>query len=197
MRKLANELICEVFDQSNITKFHICKFSNFQIFKFISCNLELFRLTGTLPKTFCMTKILIISTCLFLSLTALTAVAQTKDTTAARSKPEDQIRKYWFVMLLKGPTRDHDSATAANIQKEHLANINRLYNDGKIKVAGPFGDRGDWLGIFIFDCATKEEVETLLKTDKAVSSGRLAYDIRPWYTAPIGSFEPGKPKIQY
>jgi uncharacterized protein YciI len=112
-------------------------------------------------------------------------------------KEEEQIRKYWFVMLLKGPNRSQDSVTAAKIQKAHLDNINRLYNEGKIKVAGPFGDRGDWLGIFIFDCETKEEVEKLLQTDMAVSSGRLAYDIRPWYTAPTGSFEPGIPKKKY
>lgn len=112
-------------------------------------------------------------------------------------KEEEQIRKYWFVMLLKGPNRTQDTATAAKIQKAHLDNINRLYNEGKIKVAGPFGDRGDWLGIFIFDCETKEEVEKLLQTDMAVSSGRLAYDIRPWYTAPTGSFEPGIPKKKY
>ncbi len=67
-------------------------------------------------------------------------------------------------MLLKGPKRDQDSVTAAKIQREHLNNITRLYNEGKIKVAGPFGDGGDWLGIFIFDCETKEEVEKLLQT---------------------------------
>jgi len=132
-----------------------------------------------------------------LCMLSLGALAQNNDKKPDKPKMEDQIRKYWFVMLLKGENRAQDSATAANIQKAHLDNINRLYNEGKIKVAGPFGDRGNWLGIFIFDCETKEEVESLLKTDAAVSSGRLAYDIRPWYTAPIGSFEPGKPKVKY
>lgn len=132
-----------------------------------------------------------------LCMLSLSMRAQNNDKKSDKPKMEDQIRKYWFVMLLKGENRTHDSTTAANIQKAHLDNINRLYNEGKIKVAGPFGDRGNWLGIFIFDCETKEEVESLLKTDAAVSSGRLAYDIRPWYTAPIGSFEPGKPKVKY
>jgi uncharacterized protein YciI len=69
-----------------------------------------------------------------------------------------------------------------------------LYQEGKLKVAGPFGDDGDWRGIFIFDSPTKEEVETMLKTDPAISSGRLKYELKPWYTAPIGSFVPGKPE---
>lgn len=109
-------------------------------------------------------------------------------------KPEEQIRKYWFVMLLKGPVRNQDSATAAKIQRGHLDNMDKMYYDGKLKVAGPFGDGKDWQGIFIFDCATKEEVEALLKTDPAIAAGRLIADIRPWYTAPTGSFVPGKPK---
>ena len=112
-------------------------------------------------------------------------------------KPEDQIKRYWFVMLMKGETRTQDSATAAKLQEGHLANINRLYNEGKIKVAGPFGDRGDWLGLFIFDCSSKNEVDSLLKTDPAIGAGRLKYEIKPWYTAPIGSFVPGKPKVTY
>ena len=125
------------------------------------------------------------------------AKCQDKKATDTKPRMENQIRKYWFVMLLKGPKRDQDSATAAKIQTAHLNNINRLYNEGKLKVAGPFGDNGNWLGLFIFDCETKEEVEKLLQSDMAVSSGRLTYDIRPWYTAPKGSFEPGIPKTKY
>ncbi|MFN2458719.1 MAG: YciI family protein [Chitinophagaceae bacterium] len=104
------------------------------------------------------------------------------------------MRKYWFVLLKAGSNRTQDSATAAKIQTEHLNNIDRLYYEGKIKVAGPFGEKGDWKGIFIFDAETKEEVEKLLQSDLAISSGRLTYEIKPWYTAPMGSFVPGKPK---
>jgi uncharacterized protein len=120
-----------------------------------------------------------------------TAFGQKDSTT---KKLEDQIRQYWFVMLTAGNNRSQDSATAAKIQQGHMANINKLYYDGKIKVAGPFGDDGKWRGIFIFDCETKEEVEKLLNTDPAVASGRLAYEIHPWWTAATGSFVPGKPK---
>ena len=108
-------------------------------------------------------------------------------------KLEEQIRQYWFVMLTAGNNRNQDSDTAAKIQRDHLANINRLYNEGKLKVAGPFGDEGKWIGLFIFDCETKEEVEKLVKTDPAIAAGRLNYEIHPWWTAATGSFTPGKP----
>lgn len=119
--------------------------------------------------------------------------SQAKPVAKAKPKLENQIKQYWFVMLLKGSNRTHDSATAAKIQEGHMANINRLYYAGKLKVAGPFGDDGDWRGIFIFDCATKEEVEKLLQSDPAVAAGRLSYEIHPWWTAPTGSFVQGKP----
>jgi uncharacterized protein len=119
------------------------------------------------------------------------AVSGQKD--SANKKSETQIRQYWFVMLTAGNNHSQDSATAAKIQEGHMANINRLYNEGKLKVAGPFGDEGKWIGLFIFDCETKEEVENLLQTDPAVLAGSLAYEIHPWWTAAIGSFVSGKP----
>jgi uncharacterized protein len=124
-------------------------------------------------------------------LAAIHCKAQTKP--AHKATPQQQIHQYWFVMLTKGNNRTHDSATAAKIQEGHMANISKLYYAGKLKVAGPFGDDGDWRGIFIFDASTKEEVELLLKTDPAVEAGRLSYEIHPWYTAATGSFKAGKP----
>lgn len=106
------------------------------------------------------------------------------------------IRKYWFVMLTTGPNRTQDSATAVKLQAGHMANMEVMHQDGKLKVAGPFGDNGNWRGIFIFDCETKEEVVALLAKDPAIAAGRLAYEIHPWYTEPSGSFLPGKPKKQ-
>ena len=97
-------------------------------------------------------------------------------------------------MLKMGPNRTHDSLTASKIQAAHIRNIDSLYYEGYIKVAGPFGEPGDWRGIFIFDAPSKEIVEKLLQTDEAIKSGRLTYEIKPWYTAPMGSFVPGKPK---
>jgi len=106
--------------------------------------------------------------------------------------PKD-IRQFYFVMLTAGPHHS-DTVGVAALQAAHLANINRLYKEGKIKVAGPFGDDGNWRGIFIFDCATREETEALLKTDPMIRVGRLNYEIHPWFTQSSGSFLPGAPK---
>ena len=95
---------------------------------------------------------------------------------------QSSIKQFFFVMLLKGPRRNQDSITAAGIQEGHMSNIRRLAGMGKILVAGPFGDEGNWKGLFIFDCKTSQEVEDYLKTDPAVISGRLTYEIHPWWT---------------
>jgi uncharacterized protein len=118
--------------------------------------------------------------------------AQSKD--PKTSQPSLSIKQYFFVMLTAGPNRNQDSVTADKIQKGHMANIERLYTAGKLKVAGPFGDDGKWIGLFIFDCPEQAEVEKLLQTDPAIQSGRLVYEIHPWWTSPIGSFTPGAPK---
>ncbi len=116
-----------------------------------------------------------------------------QDTLKAKA-PEMQLKEFWFVLLKSGPNRSQDSASAAKIQAGHLNNMMRMYKDGKLKVAGPFGEDGEWQGIFIFD-AERKEVEALLQTDPAIKAGRLIYEIHSWWASPIGSFKPGKPDM--
>lgn len=109
-------------------------------------------------------------------------------------KPEEKIEQYWFVMIKTGPKQDFDSAAKAKLFEGHMANINKLYYDGILKVAGPFGKNNfAWRGIFIFDCKTKEEVEKFVQSDPAVAAGLFSVDIAPWYGEPVGSFKHGKP----
>ncbi len=94
---------------------------------------------------------------------------------------DGEMKEYFLVLLKKGPNRDQDSVTAADIQKGHLANILRLYNEGKMDIAGPMGYDEDLRGIFIFNCASYEEVLTLCSTDPAVKAGRLVPEIHSWW----------------
>ncbi len=113
----------------------------------------------------------------------------------SEKKPSEKIDRYWFVMLKPGPNRGQDSATAAKIQRGHLDNIDRLYREGLVKVAGPFAKNDlQWRGIFIMDCEDRATCEKHLQTDPAIESGRLVYDLVEWYTAPMGSFIHGKPE---
>jgi uncharacterized protein YciI len=90
---------------------------------------------------------------------------------------------YYFGLLTRGPRADaipKDELPA--IQAGHMANIERLAKDGKLLVAGPFMDGGDWRGLFIFKCASLEEAQALAATDPAIRAGRLKVEIHPWLT---------------
>jgi len=107
----------------------------------------------------------------------------TYDSTLAKKLGADEygMKHYVMAFLKRGPQRNQDSITAAKIQKGHMANINRLAEEGKLVVAGPFEDDGEIRGIFIFNVATLEEAQALTSTDPAVQSGRLIMELHPWY----------------
>lgn len=101
-----------------------------------------------------------------------------KDTTVSVG----EMKRYWLVLLQKGPNRNQDSISAEKIQAAHMANINRLAKEGKLIMAGPMGIEDDLRGIFIMNCADSTEVENFVKTDSAVITGRLIMKYYPWWT---------------
>jgi uncharacterized protein YciI len=109
----------------------------------------------------------------------------THHTSAASADPD--LTTYYFGLITKGPNFNaYDQEGRAKIQALHLANIQRLAALGKLLIAGPFPDNGDWRGIFIFKCASLEEAQALVATDPAVQTGRLRVELHAW-TAEKGS----------
>lgn len=98
-----------------------------------------------------------------------------------KEEPDGEMKQYFFVMLKRGPNRGQDSVTSMKLQEGHMANINRMAKEGKLVIAGPFGDNGDWRGIFIFDMKNMEDVKKEVEQDPAIQAGRLAYEIHPWW----------------
>ena len=93
-----------------------------------------------------------------------------------------EMKRYWLVLLQKGPNRNQDSISAEKIQTAHMANINRLAKEGKLIMAGPVGIEDDLRGIFLMNCADSSEVENFVRTDSAVITGRLIMKYYPWWT---------------
>ena len=90
---------------------------------------------------------------------------------------EPKFTTAYLAFLTRGDkwTPERTPATEA-IQKAHLANIQRLADEKKLVVAGPFGDNGRLRGIFIFKVASIDEARSLAATDPAVQAGRLALE---------------------
>lgn len=102
----------------------------------------------------------------------------TKDSTVSAG----EMKRYWLVLLQKGPNRNQDSVSAEKIQAAHMANIGRLAKEGKLIMAGPIGVEDDLRGIFLMNCSDSTEVENFVKTDSAVITGRLVMKYYPWWT---------------
>lgn len=90
------------------------------------------------------------------------------------------MKQYWFVMLKKGPRRDHPAAEAQALQAGHMANIQAYAAKGQLQIAGPFMDDGDWRGIFILDVPDRAGAEAMCNDDPAIKAGRLVCEIHPW-----------------
>lgn len=93
-----------------------------------------------------------------------------------------KMKQYWLVLLLKGSNRTQDSLTAEKIQEGHIANIRRLGNEGVLVMAGPMGYDRDLRGIFILDAKDSATAASYVNTDPAVKSGRLRFELHPWWT---------------
>jgi uncharacterized protein YciI len=94
-----------------------------------------------------------------------------------------KLNTVYLAFLKKGPNRkDGDGETSAvqELQKAHLANINRLAEMKKLIVAGPFGDDGVLRGIFVFRVGSLQEAQDLCATDPMVKIGRIAVELHPW-----------------
>ena len=105
------------------------------------------------------------------------------DATLAQQLGADKngMKQYVIAFLKSGPNRNQDAAEAQALQKAHMDNIHRLANEGKLVLAGPFMDKGELRGIYIFDVTTIEEAQKLTETDPAIKAGRLVMELHPWY----------------
>ncbi len=94
-----------------------------------------------------------------------------------------KLNPVYFAFLKRGPNRkegDDKNPEIQELQKAHIANIQRLAAMKKLLVAGPFGDNSDLRGIFVFRVGSLEEAQSLCATDPMVKAGRLVVELHPW-----------------
>ena len=96
---------------------------------------------------------------------------------------ERGMKTYVLCILKTGPKDAEIKGDArAKVFEGHFANIQRLAEEGKLAVAGPFGKNDKtWRGLYIFNVSTLEDAEKLVALDPAVKAGMFVYDLTPWY----------------
>ena len=107
----------------------------------------------------------------------------TYDSIAAAKYGADDygMKKYVMAFLKRGDNQSLDSIKRVELQNEHLKNIGRMAEEGKLVLAGPFMDDGDLRGIYIFNVETIEEAEALTNTDPSIQQGVLSMELKEWY----------------
>ena len=113
------------------------------------------------------------------------AGASIADPTLAKQLGADErgMRHYVLVILKTGPRRMPDGKPRDEMFAGHFANITRLADAGKLAVAGPFGDKTDWRGLFVFAVETPEEAAQLVATDPVIESGEMVAEYHRLYAS--------------
>lgn len=94
---------------------------------------------------------------------------------------ERGMRQYVMCFLKTGPLKVDDKAKRDELMKGHFGMINRLADEGKLIVAGPFTNGGDFRGIYLFDVKTIEEAQKLTETDPSIREGYFKVEFIKWY----------------
>lgn len=106
------------------------------------------------------------------------------DSTLAKSLGADDygMKSYVFVILKTGSYNPKEKEIRDSLFAGHMKNINRLVEEKKLIVAGPFGKNDlQYRGLFILDVKDIEEAGALVSTDPAVKANIFDYDLIPWY----------------
>lgn len=107
------------------------------------------------------------------------------------------MKNYVFVILKTGENKTTDKEERNKLFRGHMENIQRLVDEGKMIVAGPFGENDKtWRGLFILNVKTVEEAKTLVQTDPAIKAGIFDVELVPWYgSAALPEYLPASDKI--
>ncbi|WP_067145215.1 YciI family protein [Pseudotamlana agarivorans] len=100
-------------------------------------------------------------------------------------KTQDTIlmQQYFIAFLKSGAIRGQNEEETAELQKQHLEYLGKMYEEGHADISGPFGDDGDIRGITIYNVPTKKMAERLANEDPMVQANRLKVEIHPWWAA--------------
>lgn len=127
----------------------------------------------------------IICTFLLIAIGTSFSFAQTSyDTELAKEVGADEygMKKYVIAFLYRGDKVSEYSEEERNkLQEGHMANINRMAEEGKLVMAGPFFGNEELRGLYFFAVSSIEEAKALTETDPSIQAGVLKMELKEWY----------------
>lgn len=106
---------------------------------------------------------------------------------ASQGVDEMGMKPYVFALLQTGDTVARPDSVLSGLFAGHMSNIERLAEEGKLVVAGPFYDvpreHGSWRGLFVLNTADTAEARVWVNQDPAVRAGVFDVVLAPWYSS--------------
>lgn len=114
-----------------------------------------------------------------LTIASSAALAQNK-----QDAPEFKLVQFHMALLKRGP-KWSAAGLPQELRSAHVANVISLLESGKASIAGPLGDEGDIVGIYIFRAKSADEAKAWAESDPAVKSGELIAELHPWWSEDV------------
>jgi uncharacterized protein YciI len=97
------------------------------------------------------------------------------------------MKPYVLAMLQTADTKPRPQDELKAVFDGHMNNIERLAEEGKLLVAGPFYgiDKvpGSWRGLFVLNTSDTAEARSWVQSDPAVQAGVFRVELAPWYSS--------------
>lgn len=116
------------------------------------------------------------------SLLAPAALADHAAPPPAKAPPN--MESVQLVLLRRGPKWTPEQTPAvAELQRQHIAHLTRMGQEGKMVVAGPFDEQDDQglRGVCIYRVESVAEARRLAEQDPMVKAGRLRVEAMRWW----------------
>ncbi|MBL8060661.1 MAG: hypothetical protein JNK63_08120 [Chthonomonas sp.] len=93
------------------------------------------------------------------------------------------LQPFTFSLLYAPADRPNNPEGREQRQTEHMANINKMYNDGHLVAAGPFDAAHRYRGLFVFRGTDRAAIDRMTKPDPLLGGGYLKMIHYTWYTS--------------
>jgi uncharacterized protein YciI len=115
---------------------------------------------------------------------AISLAAPIAGRTQDEKEPQPKMVEFHMALLKRGP-KWSAKGMSPEVQKGHMTHVLSLLESGKAVIAGPMGDEGDLVGIYILRAKSAAEARSWADSDPAVIAGDLTPDMHPWWSEEV------------